>query len=200
MTDTEHTGAPEPTPEQQEELDAYQRLRQRVQQLLVEVKDSLDVDSFKSSIEKASAEIKEVGEHSLDTVSKVTESLKKDAASTAEVVKPKLAALEREAEGAFEALRERGGALWGELAEQAERAVEVGADKGGSFLADVARGIGEWSQNLGDKIDTGLVYHTGEVTHGGTFTCTACGGEVVLTHPGHIPPCPKCQQTAFRRA
>jgi len=42
-------------------------------------------------------------------------------------------------------------------------------------------------------------YHTGEITGPGTLCCDACGERLHFHRPGHIPPCPKCHGTVFRR-
>jgi len=43
------------------------------------------------------------------------------------------------------------------------------------------------------------LYRTGEITAPGVFECTSCGEVLRQQRTGHIPPCPKCQATAFRR-
>lgn len=43
-------------------------------------------------------------------------------------------------------------------------------------------------------------YHTGEITGLGTLYCSECGQAVHFHEAGHIPPCPKCHSTNFRRA
>ena len=43
------------------------------------------------------------------------------------------------------------------------------------------------------------VYRTGEVAMPGTFECTKCGEVIHLHNAGHIPPCPKCAHTEFKR-
>ena len=43
------------------------------------------------------------------------------------------------------------------------------------------------------------VYRTGEVTGQGSLACVACGHELHFSRPGHIPPCPACQGTEFKR-
>jgi predicted RNA-binding Zn-ribbon protein involved in translation (DUF1610 family) len=48
-----------------------------------------------------------------------------------------------------------------------------------------ANALGEW--------------HTGEITSIGTLQCKGCGEKLHFHHTGHIPPCPKCHGTAFRR-
>ncbi|OOZ37401.1 zinc ribbon-containing protein [Solemya velesiana gill symbiont] len=42
-------------------------------------------------------------------------------------------------------------------------------------------------------------YHTGEITGPGTLVCTQCGKELHFHKAGHIPPCPKCHATEYRR-
>jgi len=48
-----------------------------------------------------------------------------------------------------------------------------------------ANALGEWK--------------TGEVTGIGTLQCKSCGELLHFHHTGHIPPCPKCHGTTFRR-
>lgn len=43
-------------------------------------------------------------------------------------------------------------------------------------------------------------YHTGEVTGPGSLVCMDCGQMVHFSTTSHIPPCPKCHRTVFRRA
>ena len=43
------------------------------------------------------------------------------------------------------------------------------------------------------------VYKTGEVAAPGTFVCLKCGEKIHLHRIGHLPPCPKCGHTEFRR-
>ncbi|RMG56619.1 MAG: hypothetical protein D6717_06320 [Gammaproteobacteria bacterium] len=42
-------------------------------------------------------------------------------------------------------------------------------------------------------------YKTGEVTGPGVLECVNCGERLHFTRPAHIPPCPKCHGTLFRR-
>ena len=42
-------------------------------------------------------------------------------------------------------------------------------------------------------------YHTGEVTGPGTLVCAECGKELHFHKAGHIPPCPGCRGTRYRR-
>ncbi|NIR99369.1 MAG: zinc ribbon-containing protein, partial [Gammaproteobacteria bacterium] len=131
---------------------------------------------------------------------RVRDTFKKDINSTVQAVRPRLDKATEDAERAFHAWRERGGALWHELGEHSAQVYEVSRDKGGAFVAVLARAFGEWSQNVGSKLDQRLVYHTGEATHGGSFVCMSCEAAIKMRKPGHLPPCPKCHKTEFRRA
>ena len=44
------------------------------------------------------------------------------------------------------------------------------------------------------------VYRTGDVTGPGTLLCEACGQIVNFSTTGHIPACPKCHNTHFKRS
>jgi polyhydroxyalkanoate synthesis regulator phasin len=52
-------------------------------------------------------------------------------------------------------------------------------------LEQRATAIGEW--------------HTGEIVGIGTLECKGCGEKLHFHHTGHIPPCPKCRGTKYRR-
>jgi vacuolar-type H+-ATPase subunit H len=40
---------------------------------------------------------------------------------------------------------------------------------------------------------------TGEISGPGTLECTRCGEQLHFKKTGHIPPCPKCRETEFKR-
>lgn len=42
-------------------------------------------------------------------------------------------------------------------------------------------------------------WHTGEVVGPGTLGCKGCGEELRFERVSHIPPCPRCHGTRFRR-
>lgn len=200
--DKQQTSAPESeqTTQQGEELAAYEKLRQYLGTALGEARETINGESLGIALEKASRQLKELGEHSMDTVSKVVGSLKKDLASSTETVKPKLDQVAGQADKIYQVGREKGGKLWQELSKEGGYIYELSRDIGGATLATVATALGEWSQKMGGKIDEMLVYHTGEVTRGGTFKCTECSSTIKLKKAGHLPPCPKCHKTLFRRA
>jgi hypothetical protein len=183
-----------------EELVAYEKIRLRVTKTFGELHDKINGETISQAIDKATKELKEAGEHSMEAIGKASAALKKDIASTTEHLKPKVNEATEETKKQFDHWLDKGGALWHDIAQEAEHAYELSRDKGGAFLVYVTRGLSEWSQTVGEKLDTSLKYKTGEISHGGEFICTNCDGKIHLKHPGRIPPCPKCTKTDFRRS
>jgi hypothetical protein len=183
-----------------EELATYEKMRQRVSKTLGELHDKINGESISQAINKATSEMKEVGGHSMEAITRASAALKKDIASTTEHIKPRVDNVTEGTKKQFDDWLDKGGALWREIAREAEHVYEFSRDKGVAFLADIAKGLGDWSQSLGDKLDTSLQYKTGEITHGGEFICTNCESRIHLKQPGRIPPCPKCAKTEFHRS
>lgn len=52
-------------------------------------------------------------------------------------------------------------------------------------LAEHARQVGVW--------------HTGEITNVGVLYCQSCDEVLHFKKPGHIPPCPKCKGTEYKK-
>jgi len=70
--------------------------------------------------------------------------------------------------------------------------------------------IGDWLNLVADKTKLewdkiklqavkSQLYHSGEITGSGTLECIACGQTLHFKKTGHIPPCPKCHKTEFKR-
>lgn len=73
---------------------------------------------------------------------------------------------------------------------------------GAGALSSMARLLGATGsalQNLSRKAEDTLHFNTGEITAAGTLTCTKCGQKVQLKRSAHIPPCPSCHGTEFRK-
>ena len=183
-----------------EDLAAYEKMRQRVTKTFGELHDKINGETISQAIDKATNELKEAGGHSMEAIGKASAAMKKDIASTTEYLKPKVDGVTGEAKKQFEHWLDKGGALWHDFAQEAEHVYELSRDKSGAFLLNVTRGLSEWGKNVGEKLDTSLKYKTGEISHGGEFICTNCEGKIHLKHPGRIPPCPKCSKTEFRRS
>ena len=184
----------------EEELAAYEKLRQRVSKAFGELQDKINVKTISQAIDKATSDLKEKGGHSLEAISKASAALKKDISSTTEQFMPKVDEATESTKKQFDHWLDKGGALWHDISQEAEHAYEFSRDKSMAFLANVAKGLSEWSQSMGKKLDTSMKYKTGEITHGGEFVCANCESKIHLKKPGRIPPCPKCSKTEFHRS
>lgn len=68
-----------------------------------------------------------------------------------------------------------------------------------SSIARLLEATGSALQNVSRKAEETLHFNTGEITAAGTLTCTLCGQKVQLKQSSHIPPCPSCHGTEFRK-
>ncbi len=68
-----------------------------------------------------------------------------------------------------------------------------------SSMARLLEVTGSALKNLSRKAEEALRFNTGEITAAGTLTCTKCGQTVQLKRSAHIPPCPSCHGTEFRK-
>ncbi len=164
------------TPQQKQELAAYEKLREEVRRLLSEVRDTVNAETVRQAVDKATERLKQAGGYTAEALGKAGEALKKDMASAAEKLGPK-----------WEAFSEKSADLFG-----------VWRDRGGVFLGQASHAVGVWLDKAGLKL-MHQVYRTGEMTSGGTFECAGCRTQTVLPGPGHLPPCHHCSGTEFRR-
>lgn len=190
----------EDTDRRDEELSAYEKIFKDVQDQLEALKNTVDTEALNDIIDKSAEDLKKIESHSLDVIIKASDALKKDLASSAEHVKPMMEALQTDASQALDTLHKAGAQVWTQLAKQAGSSMEQWREwTGGTFEAFLHH-LSEASNKLSDEIGRTLTYHTGEMTHGGTFRCLDCETHLTLKQPGHLPPCPKCHKTDFRRA
>lgn len=68
-----------------------------------------------------------------------------------------------------------------------------------SSMARLLQATGSALQSLSLKVEDALRFNTGEITAAGTLTCAKCGQKVQLKRSAHIPPCPSCHGTEFRK-
>lgn len=162
--------------EKERELAAFQRMYKEARRALEDVREKISAETIKDALDKASATLRQAGEYSGETVSKVTEAVKKDLANAAERLAPKWEALSEDAAGLF--------AVW--------------QGRSRAFLGGAATATGDWLRGLGSRLEH-RSYRAGELTGGGTFACTRCGERQLLTQPNHLAECPKCQNNEFRK-
>lgn len=68
-----------------------------------------------------------------------------------------------------------------------------------SSLARMLDAAGSAIHSLSRKAEDALQYGTGDITTAGTLTCVKCGQTVQLKRTSHIPPCPSCSGTQYRK-
>jgi gas vesicle protein len=162
--------------DQEQELAAYKMLRQRVRKILSGARDTINADTIRHAIDKASMQLKDVGEYTSETVNKVAHSLRKDLAATAERIGPQLENVTKRAADLFQVWR----------------------DRGGEFLSEASKAVNEWRENIRSRKEFDL-YHAGDMTTGGTFECVQCGKRTAYRKMSHITECPQCNGGEFRR-
>ncbi len=164
------------TPQQKQELAAYEKLREEARRLLSEIRDTVNAEAIRDVVDKATDRLRQAGGYTAEALDKAGKALRKDLASAAEKLGPK-----------WEAFSEKTADLFG-----------VWRDRGGVFLGQASHAVGVWLEKAGLRL-MHQVYRTGEMTSGGTFECASCRNQTVLSGPGYLPPCHKCNGTEFRR-
>lgn len=117
------------------------------------------------------------------------------------------------------------GELTREEADQVSEFLKRDLQDAGHFLADSHNELADWLhfdleliedklaellQGVADRtrVDLALLaeharhadeYYTGDITGAGTLECSHCGRKMVFHRADHIPTCPGCQQTTFKR-
>lgn len=166
-----------PSPQQQgQELAAYQKLRAAVETLLADAKDTLNAETIRGALHDARAQAQKVGDFTADTIEKAIVTIEKEMFSATQ----------------------RMGARLDNLSERTSDVFWVWRDRGSQFLEKAATAVGDWIQQARGRIGP-QTYHTGEIAASGTLECTTCGGRVELTTAAHVPLCPNCRKTEFRR-
>jgi len=166
-----------PSPAQQKsELAVYKKLRTDVQKLLADAKDTLNADTIRQAIDDSRARLRQAGEYTVDSIDKA------------------LASLEKE----MIAAGQRIGARLENVSERGTDVFSIWRDRGSQFLGRAASAVGDWVRQASARLVL-QTYRTGEIASEGAFECTSCGERVQLKTPAHMPLCPKCRKTEFRR-
>ena len=166
-----------PSPQQQKhELAAYKKLRERVRHVLGDAKETLGAETIRQALAQATAQLKQMGEHTADTIDKVAASVEKDMVNAAQKI----------------------GTRWDAYSETTADLFQVWRDRGNRFLTGATAAVSEWLQQTSDRLKT-QTYHSGEMAASGTLECTACGERLVLQTPSHLPACSKCRNREYRR-
>ncbi|MCR4300459.1 MAG: DUF2934 domain-containing protein [Sulfuricaulis sp.] len=166
-----------PSPQQQkQERAAYDKLRAGVSKVLAEARETINGDTIREALDRSVAQLKQLGEYTGDTVDKVKTTVEKDMAVAAQKIGPH----------------------WDAFSEKTADLFQVWRDRGQQFLAGAAQATADWLREASGRLNQ-HTYRTGEMTASGALECTGCGERLVLKTPAHLPPCPKCRKTEFKR-
>lgn len=166
-----------PKPQQQkDDLAAYDKLRQLIRERLADAREGMSAATLHDALDRARAKLRDAGEHTVDTVERVAATAEKEMADTVR----------------------RMGPTWHSMTEKTGDVFVVWRDRGATFLGHAAGAAADWLKQAGTRLER-PIYRTGEMTAAGAFECTACGQRVELETPAHLPPCPGCQKTEYRR-
>jgi len=136
-------------------------------------------ESMEQAMEKAHAELSNLGEFSAAQGESMKKYLAKDLEQTIIDAQELRTTIHDEAKDKLQPSRLRAGAL--------------------SSLAFVLEHTTDMLHTLKDKTVDAITYSTGEITSAGSLTCQNCNFKMHLTKTGHIPPCPKCSGTLFHK-
>ena len=158
-------------------ITAYERMRERTQQFLDEKTEDL-LPSLRDALASAKDQAVHLGELSKDEAELISTYLRRDLQDAGEYVKQQRGELGDWLRFDIDLIEKN---IWDSLSLLVDKTtIELEA------LRERADQFGEW--------------HTGEITGPGTLVCDACGEEIHFLQTGHIPPCPKCHGTVFKRS
>ena len=157
------------------------------------------VAAYNRMMERMKSAIEEAGEQALPTLEENLRKAQEKAVELGELTREeaeKIAGyIKRDMEDAARYLEESGS----ELREWFRVDLELIEDR----LLEMMMAVADRTQlelaEFQKEITEGPPYHTGEITGPGLLRCTSCGEELHFHHTGHIPPCPRCRGTIFRR-
>ena len=157
-------------------IGAYNRMLERVRELMEDAEDKA-IPTLEEGIKHASEKAVELGEISAEEAEKLGGWIKRD--------------MEEASHYLADSGREFADWLKFDLEQVEDRILDVlfsVADRTRLELEAFERSIQEHS-----------TYKTGEITGAGVLECVGCGELLHFHATGHIPPCPQCKGTKFKR-
>ena len=156
---------------------AYERMRDRAHKFLDE--DAQDIlPNILDALDAAKEQAIHLGELTKDEAELISTYLRRDLHDAGEYIEQQRGELGDWLRFDVEQIEKR---IWDSLSVLVDKTT-IELDQ----LKERAERLGEW--------------HTGEITGPGSLVCTACGEEIHFHKTGHIPPCPKCHATVYKRA
>ncbi|MDH5444858.1 MAG: zinc ribbon-containing protein [Gammaproteobacteria bacterium] len=133
--------------------------------------------TLKEGLEVAKQKASELGELTKEEADKVSDYVKRDLQEAGEFLSENGKQLKDWIKFDLEYAEVRLAEMFAGLADNTRIELEK--------IAERARKVGEW--------------HTGEITTIGILRCIECGELLHFEKTGHIPPCPKCHGTVFKK-
>ncbi len=155
---------------------AYNTMMERVKAAL-DIVDKQTVATVDEGIERAKEKAVELGELTREEAEKIGDYLRRDLEDAGEYLADSGEELKQWLQFDLELIEDR---LWDMFAQAADQTKLA-------FL------------QLAERAQRASQYHTGEITTLGTLQCVQCGELLHFHATGHIPPCPKCHGSVFRR-
>jgi len=166
---------PSPT-QQKREIAAYKKLRTDLQKVLAGAKETLTAETIRQAVDDSRARLRQAGELTVEGIDKAIAGIEKEMIRAGQRFGAQI-----------ESFSERGADVFSTL-----------RDRSGRMLAQAAGAVAEWVRQAGTRLAP-QVYHTGDIADHGEFECTHCRKHVQLATPAHLPLCPECRKTEFRR-
>lgn len=157
-------------------LKAYRDMMQHLREAWQDVEEKA-LPPLKERLDKAMEQASELGELSREEAQKVREYVRRDVEEAADFMSENGRQLREWLKFDLEFAESKFAEMFAAVADRTRLELEA--------LADRARRVGEW--------------HTGEVTGVGILQCKQCGEKLHFERPGHIPPCPRCKSTVFKK-
>jgi Zn finger protein HypA/HybF involved in hydrogenase expression len=161
----------------QRKVHAYNRMMERVKATFAKAEDQQP--ALQRAIDAAKDKAVELGELSREEADRIGEYLHRDLIDAGEfLARDEAEDLSSWLQFDIELIEERLAELFLSVADQTTVELEMLAER--AHAAD-------------------REYRADEITAMGTFECLDCGEQIQLTETAHIPACPKCGGTRFRR-
>jgi len=157
-------------------LNAYHSMQDHLKSFWHETEEKA-LPPLKENIEKAKEKISELGELTKEEAEKLGGYIEKDLEQAADYLSENGKQLSDWIKNDLEFAETKFAEMFANLADKTRLELDA--------LAERARQVGVW--------------HTGEITNVGVLYCQKCGETLHFKKPGHIPPCPKCNNTEFKK-
>ncbi|MGD9391091.1 MAG: zinc ribbon-containing protein [Thioalkalispiraceae bacterium] len=157
-------------------IEAYEATLEEVKHLWHEAEEHT-LPTLKENMDKAMEKVSELGELSREEVETIGGYLKKDLEQAADFL-------------------EKSGTQVGDwLKFDLQFAEKKFADMFAEAVDKTRIELGTLQESIKENAE----WHTGEITGIGILYCQNCGEALHFDKPGHIPPCPKCAKTVFKK-